>query len=192
MLGVTPAQRAALLDDLRATSAEFLAAADGITEAQAKFKPRPDRWSIAECAEHVATVENGYFRFLSTQFTEGAPPNPSGGPSNDPSGGPPRDPAAFRTRQTDRSNRMQAPERARPTGRDASLVASLERFRAGREAAIAYAATCEDDLDARTVTHALFGAITCYEGMLFLAGHALRHAAQIREIKFDRAFPATG
>jgi DinB superfamily len=171
-----------LLDDLRASAAEFFAATGGVTETQAKFKPRPDRWSIAECAEHVATVENGYFRFLTTQYTEGAPASPSGGP--------PRDPAAFRARQTDRSNRMQAPERARPAGRDASLAASVERFRAGREAAIGYAATCQDDLDARSVTHALFGAITCYEGLLFLAGHALRHVAQIREIKSDPTFPA--
>lgn len=56
---------------------------------------------------------------------------------------------------------------------------------------IAYAAACEDDLNVRTVTHALFGGITCYEGMLFLAGHALRHAAQVREIKPDRAYPVT-
>jgi len=60
-------ERAALVDELRETRAIFLEAFAGISEAQSKFKPAPDRWSIAECAEHVALVEKGMMSRITDQ-----------------------------------------------------------------------------------------------------------------------------
>src|SRR5688572_3997217 len=45
-------------DHLKKTSAAFLAATEGLSEAQWNFKQAPNRWSVAECAEHIAATED--------------------------------------------------------------------------------------------------------------------------------------
>src|SRR4051794_12858442 len=50
--------RAAGLSYLEETRAEVLAATKGLSEAQWNFKPAPDRWSVAEVAEHIASAED--------------------------------------------------------------------------------------------------------------------------------------
>ena len=42
---------------LEETRAKFLASIDGLSDAQWTFKAGPDRWSIAEVAEHIAVSE---------------------------------------------------------------------------------------------------------------------------------------
>jgi hypothetical protein len=44
-------------DLLTQTQKDFLKSIDGLSEAQWKFKPAPDRWSVAEVAEHIALSE---------------------------------------------------------------------------------------------------------------------------------------
>jgi hypothetical protein len=183
MSDMETAQRQALVEQLRSCRDEFSAAASGLTDAQAAFKPAPrpgstESWSIADCVEHVAVVEKGFFRWVTTSYkTDGPPPTPY-------------TEAGFHSKVTDRTARSQAPEQVRPTGRFGSLAASLERFRAARDETIAYVDACQDDLHARTVTHLRLGVISCYQGLLFLVGHALRHAEQIREIKAAPGYPA--
>jgi hypothetical protein len=62
-------ERESLLDGLRATRDAFLTGCSGITDLQGKFKPAPDRWSIEECAEHIALVENGALARLTQEAT---------------------------------------------------------------------------------------------------------------------------
>ena len=50
-----------LLEKLRSGRDEFLASVDGVTEEQAAAKPAAG-WSILECAEHVAIVEENLRR----------------------------------------------------------------------------------------------------------------------------------
>jgi hypothetical protein len=52
-----------LLEKLRSGRDEFLASVDGVTEEQAAAKPAAG-WSILECAEHVAIVEENLRRRL--------------------------------------------------------------------------------------------------------------------------------
>src|SRR6185436_6164496 len=54
---LTPEERKKAIDYLKETQKDFLAALDGVSEAQWKFKAGPDRWSIAETAEHIAVTE---------------------------------------------------------------------------------------------------------------------------------------
>src|SRR6478736_904586 len=50
--------RDAGLKYLEKTRAGVLAATKGLTDAQWNFKPGPDRWSVAEVAEHIAAAED--------------------------------------------------------------------------------------------------------------------------------------
>jgi hypothetical protein len=46
------------MSQLHATRKMFLDATANLTPEQWRFKAAPDRWSIAECAEHIAVSED--------------------------------------------------------------------------------------------------------------------------------------
>jgi uncharacterized damage-inducible protein DinB len=86
---------------LEETRAKFLASIDGLSDAQWTFKAGPDRWSIAETAEHIA-VSEGIILQLVTDRIMKAPKVPA-------------DPARATDAKvieviTDRSGKAQAPE----------------------------------------------------------------------------------
>src|SRR3982750_4031857 len=53
---------------LKETEKNFLAAIDGVSDAQWKFKAAPDRWSIAEVAEHIAVTEEMIWKLVSEKI----------------------------------------------------------------------------------------------------------------------------
>jgi DinB family protein len=168
--------RAALIKRLQETGDIFLAGVSGVTETQAKFKPAANRWSIEECAEHIALVENGLLLRLSQQAT------PSDRVER------PERQAELGKLGADRATKRQAPEAVRPTGRFGSLAGALEQFVANRERTMMYLRQCQDDLHARTVVHPI-GLMTCHELVVLMSAHTLRHLDQIREIQRTAAYP---
>ena len=50
-----------LRSSLERARAELVLMVGGLTDAQARTRPAPDRWSVLECLEHVTFVER---RFL--------------------------------------------------------------------------------------------------------------------------------
>jgi hypothetical protein len=171
--------RAAILNELQATRAKFMDALQGITEAQAKFKPAPDRWSIEECAEHVAVVEKGMLARITDESSASERSERAERQSE------------IRQFTLNRVSKRQAPERVVPTGRFPSLAKSLEAFSANRDVTIAFVRSCKDDLHARSIVHPT-GPMTCHEGLILLANHPLRHLEQIREIQATPGYPAKG
>jgi hypothetical protein len=169
--------RADLIWQLQETRDAFWAAVSSVTDSQAKFKPAPDRWSIEECAEHIALVESGLLSRLTLESTPSAHVES------------PERQAELRKLSMDRAIKRQAPERARPTGRFGSVSKALEQFVANREKTIAYLNRCPDDLHARTVVHPI-ATMTCHELVVMMSGHTLRHLAQIREIQATSDYPA--
>jgi hypothetical protein len=103
------AAREELIQSLQQTRDAFLSGVSGVSDAQGKFKPGPDRWSIEECAEHVALVDVG----LVARLTQEASPC-------DHVERPERQ-AELAQLGRDRTGKRNAPERARPTGRFGSL-----------------------------------------------------------------------
>ncbi len=174
--GVKTDDRAALVEELRAARATFLEGLAGISETQAKFKPAPDRWSIAECAEHVAVVEKGMMGRITDESSasERAVRSEKQG--------------ELRKSTLNRASKRQSPERMIPTGRFASLTKALDQFSANRDDTIAYLRSCKDDLHARSFVHPT-GPMTCHEGFILIANHPLRHLAQIREIQASPGYP---
>ena len=53
---------------------EFLAAIDGLSEEQWKWKPAPNRWSVGETAEHIVLAEASLF--ANVQKAVASPANP--------------------------------------------------------------------------------------------------------------------
>src|ERR1700683_4251074 len=58
---MTAAERSYLIEQLEQSKKNMLASIQGVTEAQWKFKPAPNVWSVAECAEHIVLAEDYIF-----------------------------------------------------------------------------------------------------------------------------------
>ena len=178
--GLTPADREKGLRYLADTRNGVIEATKGLSDAQWKFKPAPDRWSIAEVLEHIVLVENYLLENVRPQLASSTAPVPD------------RDPkqmdAMILARMPDRSAKFQAPPPIVPTGRWTPQVA-LDRFLADRKETVAFLKS-DADLRGPVVTHPAFGAMDGYEWILAIAGHSERHTKQILEVKADPNFPA--
>ena len=57
-------ERDRAMSHLHATRKVFLDSIAGLSDAQWNFKPAADRWSIAECAEHIAVSDDSLFDLM--------------------------------------------------------------------------------------------------------------------------------
>ena len=95
------ADLAKALELLESSKKDVLDATKGLSEAQWNFKAGPEKWSIAECMEHIAAAED-YIRDMIAEKIMQAPAVPG------------RDvekiDAAIIANVPDRTNKVQAPE----------------------------------------------------------------------------------
>jgi hypothetical protein len=176
---LTPGEKAKALDYLESTKQGVLDAVKDLSPEQWNFKPGPDRWSIAECMEHIAAAED-YIRDLDTNQVMKAP------------GAPGRDVAAIDAaiiaNVPERKTKAQAPDPIKPTNRYASPQGSIDHFIVSR-------AATEDFLKHTTGLrdHAADSPVgtkwDAYEFILLIAAHSERHTNQIKEVKADPNYP---
>lgn len=175
----SPADKEKALALLESSKKGVLAATKGLSDAQWNFKPAPDRWSVAECAEHLAAAED-YIRGLVQEKVMIAPAAPDRDVVKVDSG--------ILAAVPDRSNRVQAPEPLKPTNRFGSPEGSLKHFVESR-------ATTEDylkktaDLRGHAIDSPVGGKWDAYEWILLISAHSERHTKQIEEVKADPKFP---
>lgn len=177
---LTQQDRDTLLKHLDQTRQAFLASISGVSEAQWTFKAGPDRWSIAEVAEHVAISETTLLQLVTDRVLK--------------SPAVPRDPNAIPDAKLlegllDRSSKVQAPEMLKPTNRWATRDALAKDFVMARDKTAAYVRTTTDDLHGHSAPHPVFKSLDGYQWILLLSGHAARHTAQIEEVKTSPGYP---
>jgi DinB superfamily len=173
MAALTQEERSAAVAELEASRQRLLAALEGLTEEEWLRRPSPDRWSIAECAEHITAAELPLAKFMSVSATA-APSEEERREIRD------RDDVVRRVLR-DRSRRDEAPERIRPKGRFATREETIRAFEERRAANLAYVRETSEPLRDRYGPHPFAGVIDGYQWVLFLAAHTERHAAQIEE-----------
>ncbi len=173
---MTDSERALVKEQLSAGREALLAAVEGLSEAQAGFKPSPEAWSILECLEHVAVAERQMLNMIQGAGEGGRPSAPD------------RD-LAFAASARDRSRKFVAPDPAKPRGRYATLEEARRKFIEYRERTVAFVERCSDNLRTRNVLHPIAGQIDAYRCLLLIAAHPSRHAAQILEVRAHPAFP---
>ena len=61
-------ERDRAMSSLHATRKMFLDEVANLSDAQWTFKPAPERWSIAECAEHIALSEDLLFQLVTEKL----------------------------------------------------------------------------------------------------------------------------
>lgn len=179
--GLTDSEREMLMDHLAKSSQEFLASVEGLTPEQWNYKAGPDRWSIANCAEHIAASED-FIRGMIENNVLAAEPTPDKIDA--------RKPLDQKVLQmiTDRSFKAQAPEPLQPTSRFGSPQGAVDHFKESRAKTTALAKG-RNDLRERAAEHPAFKELDAYQWLLFLSGHTLRHTAQIKEVKASAGYP---
>jgi len=168
---MAPQESIDILQCLEDSRAEFLAAAEGLSEAHATTSPAPGRWSVVECIKHVVIVENMVLGSLRNPIAEPAPPVNK------------EREAQILSRVADRTRAVRAPEPVRPSECVATLAEALTEFEAMRAETIHFAESQGVGLYSLATKHPFFGVCNGAEGLVLIAAHSSRHAAQIREIR---------
>jgi len=170
----------ALQDHLQRSSEAFEKAVAGLTEAQWTLKPAPDRWSIAECAEHIAATEDA-LRGLIEKGVLTKPPKPEG------TVGDAGQDAKVLKFITSREGKAKAPEMLQPKNSFGSLQGAVAHFRESRAKSVKL--TERNDLRRYSMPNQLLGEMDAHQWMLYLSGHVLRHVAQMEEVKASAGYP---
>ena len=144
-------------------------AVSGLTEDAAAMRPVPERWSIVECVEHLAVVEEYLFsQVLAARLADTPMVNQ-------------KREERIMARGSDRTRPIAAPEVARPTSRFSTLAEALAAFMAARDRTIEFVRNCQDDTRSMITSHPIMGTVNVYETLLTIVVHPHRHARQIEE-----------
>lgn len=178
---LTKEERATAINYLKETEKNFLAAIDGVSDAQWQFKAAPERWSIAQTAEHIAIAED--FIWAHVQEIMKAPANPER-----------RAETAGKDKIIvdkipDRSRKAQAPEPLKPTGKFATREELVKHFQAARAKEIEFLEKTSEDLRSHIADHPALDAMDAYQWLIFNGAHSKRHTAQIEEVKTTPDYP---
>jgi len=177
---VEKAEREFLLRYLAASRERLVEIVVGLSKEQQRFRPAADRWSVADCVEHVSIVEKAVLKRIQVLVLD--PPQPPAQPEGTPDD-------VVLSRVPSRSTRRTAPPEARPARRWTDFDALLRQFEAARERSLRFVAVTQGDLRSHYFAHPYLGELDCYQWLLFLGAHAERHARQAEEVTADPDFP---
>ncbi|HEV7764332.1 MAG TPA: DinB family protein [Thermoanaerobaculia bacterium] len=178
--GDAAADKEKLVQELERTRAKFLKSVEGLSEAQWNYKAAPERWSIAQCAEHIAAAESFIRGYVGQALTTPLAADQSKAELV-------KD-ELVQKMIVDRSKKFSAPEPLVPTSRFASPAETVATFEKERAETIKLAQS-DADFRAHAAQHPGFGMLDTYGWLLFLSGHSERHTLQIEEVKASADFP---
>ena len=179
---LTTEERAKMIKLLRESQAQFLGLVSDVSEAGWNYKPGPDRWSVAEVAEHIVLAEGSLFGRAEQALA--APPNPEWETKT-------AGKTEFIERvMPDRSRRAQAPESVQPRA-GLSRAEVLRRFQEARARTIEFVQKIDRPLKAHTADHPfpVFGTLNAHQWLIYIPLHNIRHNQQIAEVKASDGFP---
>lgn len=154
----------------------------GLSEAQLKFKPAADVWSVEECLKHIAITEQALWGMEEASLKQAATPDKRSEVKL-------TDEEVIK-RIEDRSTKIKTFDPMKPENTPfKSATEALTSFNQNRDKLISYVKNTNDDL--RNHVLALpFGSLDGYQFILFISAHTNRHVQQIYEVKSNPNFPA--
>jgi hypothetical protein len=174
---------------LQQTRNYFAGAVLGLSDAQWKFKPAPDLWSIAENVDHMVAVQELVLGPIRQQLATA-----------------PEAPADRDYQQVDaivlhqfpaRLSKFKGPDALQPAGQLAPTVASgrllknYERLTEYLESAPDLREHLRESPPLKAITNGVFESMDGYQWILTAAAHTERHVKQILEVKAHPNFPLT-
>lgn len=177
---LTKKERKFAKEHLKDTKKDYVKTTN-LSEAQLKFKAAPDRWSVEECAMHIAISEKMMWQMIEDALKQ--PANPE-----------------MRTeiKMTDeqlvgavqnRTQKFKAPEVIQPQNAGfKSAAEAISSFKETRDKAIAFINSTEADLRNHVIKSPL-GVLDAYQVVLLMSAHSNRHTQQMKEVIADPNFP---
>jgi uncharacterized damage-inducible protein DinB len=173
-----------VVDYMRAEREQFLATADGLSDAQLSFKPAADQWSIREIFHHIWMVEGLTAKLMANLLKQAVENNLPQDTDNEISVLNSLDAHAETLRA-----RFQAPERVVPL-ETLPLAESIARMAETRARILEpLDELCRYDVSGMLYPHPALGPINPYQWLLVMGGHEARHRRQIKRIKEDANYP---
>jgi hypothetical protein len=177
---MTPAERSKVLNWLEESRKESLAAIDGVTDQQWRWKPTPERWSVGEVAEHIVLAEAALFDNVKKALS--LPANSAW--EEETRGKTERLEAVL----APRLGKAQAPEAITPKGQ-MTLAEVKKKFERQRAEIVKFATETELALKEHTVKNPFFGTLNGYQWLIYGPLHTMRHDKQIAEVKGTAGYP---
>ena len=170
------------MSHMQATRKQFLDAVAGLSKEQWTFRAGPDRWSIAECAEHIAVSESYIFGLVEKLAAAPASAEDLIAKTKG------KDDAVVKM-VPDRSSKFQAPEPIKPKKLSDNPLEYVEKFRTARDRNIKWIETTDSSLRDKVTPHPAMGPLDAYQWILLVSAHSERHMLQILEVKAAEGFP---
>jgi hypothetical protein len=177
-----PAPLEALWRDLEAVRAEVLAVAEGLSQAQADWRPSPGDWSIGEIVHHLTLAEVGTGKLTSKLLREAGP-----APAPFPTGL-----TAFAPLPAWPPGPREAPPMVRPEAGQPidQLIADIKTARVRSRQSLERLAAV--DPRALRWAHFRLGELDLGQWWLLQAAHDGDHLQQLRRVRSSPGFPGPG
>jgi hypothetical protein len=178
---ITSKERKFATDYLTTVEKNLAKKVKGLSEAQLKYKPAADKWSVEDCLKHIAITEMGLWHMADSVINAAANPEK-------------RSEVKSTDQQVidmlnDRSHKFKAAEPVQPQNTPFNSAAeALESFKGNRHKLIEYVNTTDKDLRDHIMQFP-FGSVDSYQMILFIGAHSQRHTKQIEEVMADPGFP---
>jgi DinB superfamily len=181
-MGMTVRERELVLRLLAASEARLLGSVEGLTAEQWGLREGVGRWSIAEVIEHCIVFEE-FIRGRIVETLEGAaePEKMAGAAA--------KEGLVMRLAES-RGTKFVAREVTRPVGRWMDTEEMVAELRKTRARTLAFVEGVQGDLRGHFFPHIAFGDLDCYQWLVVLGQHSMRHVLQIEEIKAAAGYPA--
>lgn len=167
-------ERAKALELLARTRLTLATATEGVSYAEAIWKPSPDRWSILEYVEHLAIADDGLVGLVKHAMTQPATPETA-------------EDRAARERRIRSTNMPRganhAPDSLVPPGKYADLGEALRAFEEARDRTVEFTRSVQGDLRSHFHNHSVLGPLDAYQWLLANARHVETHSKHIMELR---------
>lgn len=175
-------ERSRALQYLTESRREFLAAIDGVSEVQWRWKPSPERWSVGEVAEHIVLAEASLFGAVRRAMS-----SPANAEWEEKTKGKTE---LIERVMAPRMGKAQAPESIVPKG-TMTLAQVHEQFEKQRVEIEKFASSTDAPVKEHTVEHPFpfFGTLNAYQWLIYIPLHTERHDKQIAEVKATAGYP---
>ena len=177
---MTPVEREFALHHLTDSRESLLRMAQGLSREQWHYRSTPGCWTVAECVEHVVTVETRLLdRIQNTLQKDPDPSRHSALEGQD---------HALVAIAVARADRWQAPEILVPTGRWPHEQL-LPEFESARRLTRDFAVGSQADLRHHFFKHPVLGDLDLYQWLILIPAHCDRHRVQSEEVMSTPEFP---
>ncbi len=180
---MTDEERRLAVERLHTSRDLFLKTIEGVSSAQAAFKPNAEQWSILELAEHIAISDESLLGLIQRALKKPAQPEMMEQvQAND-----------YRYHREFRPHPKgvnKAPDSLCPHSRFATLAEASAEFLKQRESTIAYARETQDALRGHMAPHDVFGPMDAYQWLMACSIHVESHSHHMQELKNHPDYPA--